>query len=254
VAGTIGAGYPQTETLPVRSTILGTVITLMGVGCGLHTPGATEPEPLAEAISVVPSASPYSQVTAGPVSALVPDGWRAEAAGSPDDPRYGFIASPRLRAWERMDGSTTGMAATWVDATVVGVPSDYYYLAASGPLMSRLTGSAGCRPERQRVLLDHRPSFAAGRPGSAGDYMASGTGTCNVDGSLTRWAYFVAAPGFGPVRGVGIPSSGLYVAVAVMRESARAPRTLRRLIRNVSFAGSSVPDLVSVAGGKRIAV
>jgi hypothetical protein len=240
--------------VPVRSIILGLAITLMGVGCGLRAPGSTTPDPLAETISVIPSPSPYSQVTAGPVSALVPDGWQTSAAGSAADPRSGFIASPRPGAWQRMDGSTTGMTATWVDATKVGVPSDYYYLAASGPLMSRLTASASCRPERERVLLDHRPSFAAGAPGSAGDYVASGTGTCDVHGRITRWAYFVAAPGFGPVRRVGIPSSGLYVVVAVMRESARAPRMLRRLINHIRFAGASVPDLVSVANGKPLAV
>lgn len=216
----------------------------------MHTPGVGDPAPLAESISVVTSASPYSQVTVGPVQALVPDGWRALPAGTGADPRAGFIASPHPQAWQRMDGSITGMTATWVDATRVGVPSDYYYLAASGPLMSRLTDSADCRAGRQRIFLDHRPSFAAGEPGSAGDYMASGGGTCRVEGSLTRWAYFVAAPGFGPVRRVGIPSSGLYVVVAVMPDSAGAPRALRRLIRHIRFAGSSVPDLVSAAHRK----
>ena len=45
--------------------------------------------------------------------------------------------------------------------------------------------------------------------------MAQGKGTCNIHGTPTRWAYFVAAPGFGPVRRMGIPASGLYVVVAV---------------------------------------
>ena len=33
-----------------------------------------------------------------------------------------------------MDGGVPGMSATWVDATRVGMPSDFYYLAASPPL------------------------------------------------------------------------------------------------------------------------
>ncbi len=250
MAGIPAEDYPARETLPARRTILGIVITLTGVGCGIHAPGTREPAPLAESITVVSSASPYSQVTAGPVQALVPDGWTAVPAGTQADPRSGFAASPHPRAWERMDGSISGMSATWVDATEVGVPSDYYYLAANGPLMSRLTDSSECRPEHRRVFLDHRPSFADGTAGSAGDYMASGTGTCLTHGSLTRWSYFVAAPGFGPVRRVGIPSSGLYVVVAVMPESARAPRALHRLMGNIRFGGFSVPDLVSAAHGK----
>ncbi len=146
-----------------------------------------------------------------------------------------------------MDGATAGMSVTWVDATRVGVPSDFYYMAATGPVLSRLTHSNTCRPESQRVLLDNRPSFGIGSV-KDGDYMARGEGTCRVDGTSTRWAYFVAAPGFGPVRHVGIPSSGLYVVVAVMRESQSAESTLHRLIKNTSFGGASVNDFVEVAG------
>ena len=149
-----------------------------------------------------------------------------------------------------MDGSIAGMTATWVDATEVGVPSDFYYLAARGPLMSQLTHSPSCHPQHERVFLDHRPSFASGDATSTGDFMARGEGTCNLHGRPTRWAYFVAAPGFGPVRELGIPSSGLYVVVAVMRESAGAASALSRLIRHTSFAGASVSDLVHAASGR----
>ena len=47
--------------------------------------------------------------------------------------RGGFVASPRHGPWADIDGSAVGMSAMWVDATRVGVPSDFYYLAANGP-------------------------------------------------------------------------------------------------------------------------
>jgi hypothetical protein len=62
-----------------------------------------------------------------------------------------------------------------------------------------------------------------------------------------RWAYFVAAPGYGPVREVGIPSSGLYVVVAVMRDSPQAPHLLERLLKSTEFGGVSVPELIEAA-------
>jgi hypothetical protein len=230
----------------LRRAILGIVIALTGSGCA-GVPSLADPPAAPEALQVRASASPFSQVTAGSVRALVPDGWRASPAGGA---QVGFVASPRPDAWRDMDGSISGMAATWVDATEIGVPSDFYYLAATGPLMSRLTRSNACRAESQRVFLDHAPVFAAGAAASNGDYMARGEGTCHVDGRPTRWAYFVAAPGFGPVRSVGIPQSGLYVVVAVMRDSQRASAVLDRLITHTSFGGTLVRDFVSVAGGK----
>jgi hypothetical protein len=149
-----------------------------------------------------------------------------------------------------MDGSIVGMSATWVDATQVGVPSDFYYLAATGPLFSHLIDSETCRAETRQVYLDNRPSFD-GRRVITGDYMARGEGTCGAREGATRWAYFVAAPGFGPVRTVGIPSSGLYVVVAVMRESARARAMLHRLIEHTSFGGTSIPEIMAAAGRLR---
>jgi hypothetical protein len=139
------------------------------------------------------------------------------------------------------------MAATWIDATRVGVPSDFYYLAAHGLLMSQLNHSADCRANRHRVFLNNRPNLADGPSHSDGDYMASAEGTCRVKNHITRWAYFIAAPGFGPVRRIGIPSSGLYVVVAVIRDAAGAAATLRRLIAHTSFAGTTVPDFMALA-------
>lgn len=235
----------------MRRFVLGVMVVLVGAGCS-GAPEGADPPPLHELIRIDASPSPFSQVTAGPVRALIPDGWNTRAAGSDLDPKGGFVSSPRLDAWTRMDGSTTGMAATWVDATEVGVPSDFYYLAARGPLMSQLTHSSSCNPEHERIYLDHRPTFASGREGSAGDFMARAEGTCDLHGRPTRWAYFVAAPGFGPIRELGIPSSGLYVVVAVMRDGAGVHSALKRLIRHTSFAGVSVQDLVDAARGRPV--
>jgi hypothetical protein len=146
-----------------------------------------------------------------------------------------------------MDGSIAGMTASWVDATRVGVPSDFYYLAARGPLLSRLRAGAGCRVVSERVFADNLPSIASGRRGSPGDYVARGEGTCRVGGQPTRWAYFVAVPGFGPVRRVGIPGSGLYVVVAVVRNSAGAGGVLRHLIGRTRFGDAAVADMVAAA-------
>jgi hypothetical protein len=231
----------------VRRTIFGIAIALIGVGCNApFGGGSADPD---SNIRVEPSASPYSEITAGEVQALIPDHWHAVPAAGSADPRGGFLASPRPEAWQKMDGSTAGMSATWVDATRVGVPSDFYYLAATGPLLSTLLHSDACRAESPQVFLNDRPSFDPSARLSDGDYMASGDGTCHVRGASTRWTYFVAAPGFGPVRRVGIPSSGLYVVVAVMPDSARAETMLHRLIEHTSFGGSSVTDLVAAAGG-----
>jgi hypothetical protein len=72
-----------------------------------------------------------------------------------------------------------------------------------------------------------------------------------VNGQATRWAYFVAAPGYGPVRSVGIPSSGLYIVVAVLPDGRGAERLLDRLLDSTSFAGASVPDLIRAARSPR---
>ncbi len=135
----------------------------------------------------------------------------------------------------------------WIDGTAVGVPSDYYYLAATGPALDVLTGSEQCRATRQYIVAKHLPAFAHGAPDSPGDFVAHGLGICTVGHQPTRWAYFVAAPGYGPLREVGIPSSGLYVVVAVMPASPRASFLLNRLLRRTEFNGSSVADMIAAA-------
>ena len=228
----------------VRKLIGSLVISLVAAACGVG--GATR-APDAAGIEVRQSPSPFQHVSAGPVSALIPDHWSPRLAGTLDDPRQGIVAGPRPQAWARDRPPLEGLAAMWVDGTEVGVPSDYYYLAATGPALDDLTGSEQCRATRKYVVADHLPAYAQGDPDSPGDYVAHGQGTCTVRHKPTRWAYFVAAPGYGPVRKVGIPSSGLYVVVAVMPASPRAPFLLDRLLERTEFNGASVADMIRAA-------
>jgi hypothetical protein len=193
--------------------------------------------------------SPYARVMSGDVSAMVPKGWRAVPTPTVDGVRGGFFASPRPRAWVRMDGTVPGMSATWVDATKVGVPSDYYYLAATGPLLERLTDGR-CRAVRNEIFANHRPGFDGSRGPSPGDYVARAHGRCAGPASSTRWASFVAAPGYGPARRVGIPGSGLYVVVAVLPASTGTGLELDRLLRHTAFGGTTVPQLVGAVTGR----
>ena len=233
----------------MRRAILGIAVTLACAGCGLTSPGV-HPQ-ATDRIHTQASPSAYTEVTAGSVRAMIPDGWRPVAATG--DAREGFYASPSPARWSRMDGTTEGITATWVDATQIGVPSDFYYLAATGPLFSRLLDSPDCRAESERVFLNDRPSFVSGVSGSFGDYMARGDGTCSAHGRATRWAYFVAAPGFGPVRRMGIPRSGLYVVVAVLQARRGADRSLQRMIDRTRFGGADIRDFVRAARARLVA-
>lgn len=230
----------------MRRTVLGMTIALLGTGC--VAPSTTDAPAVTGTIEVLSSPTPFTQVNAGPVSAMVPDGWEAHPPAEIGF-RGGFLASPHPERWRRMDGGVPGMSATWVDATRIGMPSDFFYLAATGPLLANLTESRRCRAEAPRVFVDRRPEFSTGGP-THGDYVARGEGTCEVRGVSTRWAYFVAAPGYGPVHEIGIPASGLYVVVAVAPEGERADALLDRLIRHTSFGGSSVDDLVDAVEGR----
>jgi len=230
----------------VRKIAFGIAVALTGIGCS--APLSADPPSVPDPIEVFSSPTPFTQVMVGPVSAIVPDGWEAQPPIAGGGFRGGFLASPHPEQWRRMDGGVAGMSATWVDATRVGMPSDFYYMAATGPLLANLTHSRQCEAETHRVFVDRRPDFSTKVP-SHGDYVAKGEGTCRVRGASTRWAYFVAAPGYGPVHEVGIPASGLYVVVAVAPEGERAASLLNRLIRNTSFGGASVDELVDAAGG-----
>ena len=116
------------------------------------------------------------------------------------------VTEPRRLATDGRDDR--GHAATWVDATRGGravgllLPGRHRTPVLPAHPLPRVPRRVQPRPHRQRA--DVR-SVSAGSPG---DYMAKGEGTCNVRGQVTRWAYFVAAPGFGPVRQLGIAALG----------------------------------------------
>ena len=214
------------------------------VGVSACAPASSQTLPSND-LRISPSPSPFTLVTAGLVHGAVPDGWHATLADPELGIRGGFVASPRAGGWPDIDGSAVGMSATWVDATRVGIPSDFYYLAANGPLLSRLTTSANCRGSRH-VYLDRRPTFDLDSY-SPGHFMAEGAGVCHGGARATRFAYFVAAPGFGPVHRMGIPSSGLYVVVAVVNQQRGAKNLLEELMRRTRFGDDAIRDFVAVA-------
>lgn len=227
----------------VRRVIGSLVVFLVAAGCG---PATIRTTPSAATIRIHESPSPFRQVSSGPVRAVIPDGWEPVLAGDPEDPREGIIARPRPGAWE--DGRIReGMAVLWVDGARVGVPSDYYYLVASSHALELFGGSADCSAVRKRVIADHLPAWASGDPDSRGDYVARGSGRCRMGRTATRWAYFVAAPGYGPVRRLGIPSSGMYLVVAVVPDGPRAAAMLNRLLLRTSFGDATVEDLIAAA-------
>jgi hypothetical protein len=230
----------------VRGTVLGFVVWLAAAGCtALGTPAPADDQ--GPAFLVEATQQPLVRVTAGPVTGLVPEGWTAIPFEG-TDPREGFLASPQPGHWHWTDGAVPGFAATWVDATAIGVPSDMYYLAATGPVLSNLVTAPSCRVVRRSVIADHVPALADGAPNSPGDFMIRAHGVCRPQGEpMTRWSYFVAAPGYGPAMGVGIPGSGLYVAVAVTRDSPKATERLTRLLASVRFGDASLSNLVRVA-------
>jgi hypothetical protein len=226
----------------VQKAILGLVVTFAAVSCtgvSARTPDATQPRILIE-----PTGSPFVRVSYGSVTGLVPHGWHAVPLDGVDF-HEGFVASPRPDGWPEVHPSAAGIAATWVDATRVGVPSDLYYLAAAGPVLSGLSDRAGCDESFPHVIADHPPAFLHGARDSTGDFVARGGGVCRSDdGHETRWSYFVAAPGFGPAGRLGIPGSGLYLVVAATRESPRAQRILESLLSHVRFGRNGIGDFV----------
>lgn len=230
----------------VRRVIGCVLITVAAAGCR-DAAGASTTLPAAPMLQMRESPSPFQEVTAGQVSAMIPDAWHPLLAGDAQDVQEGLIAGPRPKDWAHEGAPAEGLAAVWVDGTRVGVPSDYYYLAATGPALDMITHSPRCSATRRTIIVDHVPSFAAGHPNSPGDYIARGQGTCSVGHTPTRWAYFVAAPGFGPAREVGIPSSGLYVVVAVLPDSRHASALLGKLLLRTEFGGASMSDFIRAA-------
>jgi len=191
--------------------------------------------------------SPFVQVQAGSVQALVPETWEAAPIPVARFPQEGFMASPKLSDWSEANGAVRGMEAFWIDVGSEEIPSDYYYLAARSDTLASLASQRGCHADTSKVILD-RPPDLTGRRFSPSDYVASATGTCRVRGGATRWAYVVAAPGYGPIRQVGIPTSGLYVVVAVV-SGPRAGALLRQIIDGLKFGSASITQIVQTAAG-----
>jgi hypothetical protein len=224
------------------------LIALVAAGCRDAT--ATPTPPPAQGVYLRESPTPYTGVTAGDVHALIPDRWKPRLAGPDGGFERGFIASPSLgERWGSLGEGRVGegMAAVWIDGTEVGVPSDYYYLAATGAAVDRLTDTSGCNAVKPTIFADHRPSFADGPRNSPGDYVALGEGVCSPAHRPKRFVYFVAAPGYGPVHRIGIPASGLYVVVAVVADSPRAESVLDKLVFATRFGSASVGDLIRAA-------
>lgn len=226
----------------MHRVVVAVVLALVAAGC-------RDAQVATSTMALAPPQAPgaFAEVAAGRVSALVPERWRTSATAS--DLHLGIEASPEAASWDRLDGSVAGMSATYIDATDVGVPSDYYYLAATGSALRQLTHSSDCRASHRRVLVNNRPGFLQGADGSTGDYLATAEGACRVGGSPTRWAYFVAAPGYGSMRRIGIPSSGLYMVVAVLPASRKAHGMLRTLVEGARFGTAGVDDFLEAARG-----
>ena len=94
--------------------------------------------------------------------------------------------------------------------------------------------------------MDRSPDLT-GQTFSPSDYVVSASGSCQAGGRPTHWAYVVAAPGFGPVRQVGLPTSGLYVVVAVV-SGRGADRLLREMLDGTQFGGTPISQIVRAAG------
>jgi hypothetical protein len=199
---------------------------------------APSPEPKAPTLRLVASSG---------VQTLLPPKWEFRPLPDTGSYRNGIQASADLLGMMPTDLRHPGLEAYWVDATEVRVPSDYYELAARGPFLDLLRAEPGCSTERVAVSPRHAPGDLSPWPGQ---YVAAVTGTCvsRTSDDDTRWASFVAAPGFGPARGLGIPRSGLYVVRASVPEGPEAERQLRLLMSHVSFGGTPVPDFLTAAG------
>jgi hypothetical protein len=185
------------------------------------------------------------EVRVGRVQAFIPEKWEAQRLPSAHYPREGFVASPHIDDWESGPATVRGAEAFWVDVGEVNIPSDYYYLAARGPVLADLPATKSCRQIKHQVLLDHRPDLT-GETSSPGDYVASGTGVCRTHGSPVHWEYVVVAPGYGPIRHIGIPTSGLYVVIA----AASGPQSkdlLQRMIDGTRFSNTSISTFIDAA-------
>jgi hypothetical protein len=237
----------------VRTTVATLVLVAAVTACsrspdatGTPTPPAFSTRPF-----VLPSSpAPLLEIQSGYVQAVVPDTWEAEPLPRDRYPQEGFVAAPRLEDWQHGDGTVRGMEVFWIDVAKLRIPSDYYYMVARGPVFESLEGNKACVPGMQQVYVDHPPDLT-GRRFSPGDYVASGTGTCAFQGQRTRWAYVVAAPGFGPLRQIGIPTSGLYVVLAVV-SGIRSDVLLKEMVQSARFGDTPMTQIVTAASAAAV--
>jgi hypothetical protein len=186
-------------------------------------------------------------VAAAGVETLLPPKWEFRPIPNAGSHRLGIQASRNDLGMIPTDLRQPSLEAYWVDATEVGVPSDYYELAARGPLLDLVASTPGCLTEGRLEAVS--PRHAPGNLGMwPGQYVTMATGSCHTHASDTRWASFVAAPGFGPARELGIPRSGLYVVRASVPDGPDAERKLRTLMTGVSFGGTPVGEFMAAAG------
>jgi hypothetical protein len=205
--------------------------------------------PLAFTVRQFPSGgtpSPLSEVQTGQVRAVFPKSWQARPLPMSSVPQQGFVASPRIDRFERAAGTVQGIEAFWIDVAQLSIPSTYYYLAARNEALSALSTGKSCKAVRHDVVVDRPPDLTGGTF-SPGDYVVSASGTCQSSSHPTRWAYVVAAPGLGPIRLVGLPTSGLYVVVAVV-SGRHADRLLSEMLDGAEFGGTPISQIVRAAG------
>ena len=190
--------------------------------------------------------TPFTLVTEGPVHARIPRHWTEVALSEDGSLRQGLMASPNLERWQHLDGTVPGIEATWVDATEAQIPSDYFYLAAKWPILPRLAAAERCSTSFQQVIVDHQPVFNRLHE-NLGDFAARASGTCKSEGHVNRWAYFVAAPSYGPVQDVGLEKAGLYMVVAVLPDGPNVMEKLNRVLYGTRFGHATVGDLMLAA-------
>jgi hypothetical protein len=224
--------------------------------CTTQAPAVRPPASGTSAVSTIPefsihplppSPSPLAlEVRSGQVHGLIPGRWEARPLPNNRYPQEGFVASPSLDAWDQGAGTVRGIEAFWVDAAQLEIPSDYYYYVARGPALSSLATNENCHPTSSQVYADNPPELAGATTFSPGDYVVWARGTCLTQGRPTHWAYVVAAPGFGPSRSIGIPTSGLYVVFAVVG-SRQGDRLLDEMIDGATFGDVPISQIVLAA-------
>jgi hypothetical protein len=242
-------GDPGRYTRPDVSWGRLLVVVLLAVFLASGTTPGSVPAPAAQA-------GPLRHVVSGRVAALVPRDWDVRplaahaayreglAASVEDSARRDPSSSPELESGKRPP--QFGLQAYWVNAASVQVPTDYYYLAARDTALKPPFALDSCESRERHVLADHRPVLDR-RLFSPGDFVAMSAGTCRVGEITTRRAFFVAAPGYGPVRELGIPESGLYYAVVVIPDGPHARQRVWEVLMQVSFGGTTVSEFLQAA-------